>query len=213
MWTLYMWWLFRTDIYMYVYIYIYIYIYIDGLVQERRNSIVNALELRLSSIKPSYIPHIKHRGWTTFHYMFNPKCSTTFPWCTINAPAAFAWCTINAPAVFAWCTIHAPAVFAWCTNHFEHKMEFSYIGWNGVHPLCIRLPSLGGQHVHLVLIVICLRNSSNVYFSNVYFRFNGWFQMIWHRTKWVRKFDNLLFNHDYLHQLWKYFYNVTIKMS
>ena len=58
-----------------------------------------------------------------------------FAWCTINAPAAFAWCTINAPAAFAWCTINAPAAFAWCTNHFVHKVEFSYIGWNGVHPL------------------------------------------------------------------------------
>ena len=57
-------------------------------------------------------------------FMYDPKCSTTFPWCTINAPAAFAWCTINAPAVFAW-----------CTNQFVHKVEFSYIEWNGVHTL------------------------------------------------------------------------------
>ena len=66
-----------------------------------------------------------HSGWTPFYSMYDPKCSTTFPWCTINAPAAFAWCTI-----------HVPAVFAWCTNHFVYKVEFSYIGWNGVHPLC-----------------------------------------------------------------------------
>ena len=33
--------------------YIYIYIYLDGLVQERRNSIANALELRLSCTNPS----------------------------------------------------------------------------------------------------------------------------------------------------------------
>ena len=59
--------------------------------------------------------------------MYDPKCSTTFPWCTINAPAAFAWCTINAPAVFAW-----------CTNQFVHKVEFSYIEWNGVHTLWFR---------------------------------------------------------------------------
>ena len=57
-------------------------------------------------------------------FMYDPKCSTTFPWCTINAPAAFAWCTINAPAVFAW-----------CTNQFVHKVEFSYIEWNGLHTL------------------------------------------------------------------------------
>ena len=60
-------------------------------------------------------------------FMYDPKCSTTFPWCTINAPAAFAWCTINAPAVFAW-----------CTNQFVHKVEFSHIEWNGVHTLWIR---------------------------------------------------------------------------
>ena len=65
-----------------------------------------------------------HCGWTPFCFMYDPKCSTTFPWCTIDAPAAFAWCTINVPAAFAW-----------CTNHFVHKLEFSYIGWNGVHPL------------------------------------------------------------------------------
>ena len=68
-----------------------------------------------------------HSGWTPLYFMYDPKCSTTFPWCTINAPAAFAWCTI-----------HVPAVFAWCTNHFVHKVEFSYIGWNGVHPLWLR---------------------------------------------------------------------------
>ena len=56
--------------------------------------------------------------------MYDPKCSTTFPWCTINAPVAFAWCTM-----------YAPAVFAWCTNHFVHEVEFLYMGWNGVHPL------------------------------------------------------------------------------
>ena len=65
-----------------------------------------------------------HCGWTPFYFMYDPKCSTTFPWCTINAPAAFAWCTI-----------HVPAAFAWCTNRFVHKGEFSYKGWNGVHPL------------------------------------------------------------------------------
>ena len=69
----------------------------------------------------------QHSGWTPFYLMYDPKCSTTFPWCTINAPAAFAWCTI-----------HVPAVFAWCTNHIVHKVEFSYIGWNGVHPLWSR---------------------------------------------------------------------------
>ena len=65
-----------------------------------------------------------HSGWTPFYFMYDPKCSTTFPWCTINAPAAFAWCTINVPAAFAR-----------CTNRFVHKVEFSHIGWNGVHPL------------------------------------------------------------------------------
>ena len=58
--------------------------------------------------------------------MYDPKYSTTFPRCTLNVPAAFAWCTINAPAAFAW-----------CMNHFVHKVGFSYIGWYGVHPLCI----------------------------------------------------------------------------
>ena len=67
-----------------------------------------------------------HSGWTPFYFMYDPKCSTAFPWCTINAPAAFAWCTINVPAAFAR-----------STNRFVHKVEFSYIGWNGVHPLWI----------------------------------------------------------------------------
>ena len=58
-----------------------------------------------------------HRGWTPFYLKFDPKCSTTFPWCMINVPAVFAWCRINAPVAFV------------------HKVEFSYIGWNGVHPL------------------------------------------------------------------------------
>ena len=66
-----------------------------------------------------------HCGWTPFCFMYDPECSTTFPWCTIDAPATFAWCTI-----------HAPAAFAWCTNHFVHKVEFSYTRRNGVHPLC-----------------------------------------------------------------------------
>ena len=72
-----------------------------------------------------WLDPLNHCVWTPFYFMYHPKCSTTFPWCTINAPAAFAWCTINVPVAFAW-----------CTNHFLHKLEFSYIGWNGVHPLC-----------------------------------------------------------------------------
>ena len=58
--------------------------------------------------------------------MYVPQYSTKFPWCTINARAAFACCIINIPVAFAW-----------CMNHFVHKVGFSYIGWNGVHPLCI----------------------------------------------------------------------------
>ena len=65
-----------------------------------------------------------HRGWTPFYFMYDPKCSTTFSWCMINVSVAFVWCTINAPVAFAW-----------YTNHFVHKVEFSYIWWNGVHPL------------------------------------------------------------------------------
>ena len=81
-------------------------------------------------------PCLHHCGWTPFYLMYDPKCSTTFPWCTINAPAAFAWCTINAPAVFAW-----------CTNQFVHKVEFSYIWWNGVHTLCsLSPPALRSQN-------------------------------------------------------------------
>ena len=81
-----------------------------------------------------YRSHI-HSGWTPFYFMYDPKCSTTFPWCTINAPAAFAWCTINVPAAFAW-----------CTNRFVHKVEFSYIGWNGVHPQWYWLQSFIGVY-------------------------------------------------------------------
>ena len=54
---------------------------------------------------------------------------------TRSVPRSVPWCTINAPAAFPWCTINAPAVFAWCTNQFLHKVEFSYIEWNGVHTL------------------------------------------------------------------------------
>ena len=57
-------------------------------------------------------------------FMYDPKCSTTFPWSTINAPAAFAWCTINARGVFAS-----------CANQFVHKVDFSDIEWNAVHTL------------------------------------------------------------------------------
>ena len=64
-----------------------------------------------------------HRVWTPLYFMYDAMCSTTFLWWTINAPAAFAWYTINSPVAFAW-----------CTNHFAHKVKFSYIGWNGVHP-------------------------------------------------------------------------------
>ena len=76
----------------------------------------------LSTVRESLLNF--HCGWTVFCFMYDPKCCTTFPWCTINAPVAFAWCTMNAPAVFAW-----------CTNHFVHEVEFLYMGWNGVHPL------------------------------------------------------------------------------
>ena len=48
-----------------------------------------------------------HRGWIPFYFMHDPKCSTTFPWCMINAPVAFHSCTINAPVAFAWCTNHS----------------------------------------------------------------------------------------------------------
>ena len=56
---------------------------------------------------------LSHCGWTPFYFMYDTKCSMTFPWCTINAPVAFAWCTLNVPAAFAW-----------CTNHFVHKSVF-----------------------------------------------------------------------------------------
>ena len=38
---------------------------VDGLVQERRNSIANALELRLSRTNPSKLPLmcVQHEGW------------------------------------------------------------------------------------------------------------------------------------------------------
>ena len=36
------------------------------------------------------ISHQNHRGWIPFYFMYGLKCSTTFPWCTINAPVAFA---------------------------------------------------------------------------------------------------------------------------
>ena len=71
-----------------------------------------------------YIHAWTNCGWTPFYFMYDPKCSKTFPWFTINAPAAFAWYTINVPAAFSW-----------CTNHFAYKVVFSCIWWNGVHPL------------------------------------------------------------------------------
>ena len=53
-----------------------------------------------------YFPIPYHRGWTPVYFMYDPKCSRTYPWYTINAPAAFAWCTINVPMAFTWCTNH-----------------------------------------------------------------------------------------------------------
>ena len=115
--------------------------------------------------------------------MYDPKCSTTFPWCTINAPAAFAWCTINVPAAFAR-----------CTNRFVHKVEFSYIGWNGVHPLwCMLAPVPAEYSPHCKLnkftaVVIELQNNrkqcwwncfSSIFisakFKHVFFRVSVWF--------------------------------------
>ena len=85
-------------------------------------------QIDISALRISCMAQL-HRGWTPFYFMYDPRCSTTFPWCTINAPAAFAWCTINVPVAFTW-----------CTNYFVHKVEFWYIGWNGVHPLWISAP-------------------------------------------------------------------------
>ena len=70
---------------------------------------------------------LSHHGWTAFYFMYDPKCSTTFPWLMYDAPVAFAWCTINAPVAFVW-----------CTNHFVNKVEFPYIGWDGIRPLCVK---------------------------------------------------------------------------
>ena len=47
---------------MWVVVYISVLEHIDGLVQERRNSIAKALELRLSCTKPSICPAIFYRG-------------------------------------------------------------------------------------------------------------------------------------------------------
>ena len=81
--------------------------------------------LRLASpASVNYTTSIITVGELRSAFIYDPKCSTTFPWCTINAPAVFPRCTINTPAVFAW-----------CTNQFVHKVEFSCIEWNGVHIL------------------------------------------------------------------------------
>ena len=100
-----------------------------------------------------------HLCWTLFYFKYDPKCSTTSPWCTIDAPAVFAWCTINASVAFAW-----------CTNHFAHKVEFSHICWDGVHPVWLgspsTLPSQGvwsGSYVmcspHLIMGFTCWQNN------------------------------------------------------
>ena len=66
-----------------------------------------------------YINHL--RGWIMFYFMYDPKCSMTFPWCTINAPVVFAWCATNAPAAFL--LMYEPL----CTlsGIFAHRVERS----------------------------------------------------------------------------------------
>ena len=39
--------------------------------------------------------HTDHHRWTPFYFMYDPKCSTTFPWCTLNTSAVFASVTYN----------------------------------------------------------------------------------------------------------------------
>ena len=80
------------------------------------NSFKNICNDNLLDYNCMVLIHVFHRGWTRFYFMYDPKCSTTFSLCTINAPA----------------------VFAWCTNQFLHKVEFSYIGWNRVHTLILK---------------------------------------------------------------------------
>ena len=80
-----------------------------------------------------------HNGWTPLYFMYDPKCSTTFLWCTTNAPAAFAW----------------------CTNHFVHKKEFGYIGWKGVHPLWVCTP-LWRHRCHCGIVVSCIENNAAI---------------------------------------------------
>ena len=70
-------------------------------------------------------------GWILFYFMCDTKCSMMFRWCTINDLVALSWCTINTQAAFAW-----------CTDHFVHKVEFSYIEWNGVHSRWLTWPKL-----------------------------------------------------------------------
>ena len=69
-----------------------------------------------------------HSGWTQFYFMRDPKCSKTFPSCTIRAQVAFAW----------------------RTYHFLHKVEFTYIGWNGVNPLVLVIKVDGAWNTLLI---------------------------------------------------------------
>ena len=93
-----------------------------------QSQLINSMTSQINTIATQRIlpcAHV-HRGWTPFYFMYNPNCSTTFTWCTINAPVAFDWCNVGDDA---------PAAFVWCTNHFVHKVEVSYIGLKGAHPL------------------------------------------------------------------------------
>ena len=96
-----------------------------------------------------------HGGWTPFFFMYDRKCSTTFPWCTIYAPVTFAWYMINLPAAFAW-----------CTNHFVHKVEFSYIGTNRVHPLWIYPKAFEWRHMNTMASPVIV--NSSVFFNSLF---------------------------------------------
>ena len=123
--------------------------------ERNQDTILNVLDfqnIRPTMLNPFYNTEYeilkKIKSWieadnpytyfTTNPPWVNPKCSTTLHSCTINAPLAFAWRTIQALVAFAW-----------CTNHFVHRVVFSYIGWNGVHPLCNPYNALAPAFVYV----------------------------------------------------------------
>ena len=81
----------------------------------------------MAEVSPVKLPS-DESPWV-FYFMHDPnfpKCSTTFPWCMINAPVVFAWCTIDTPAAFAWC-LFGTRTSASMTCRIMYRLEWQTV--------------------------------------------------------------------------------------